>query len=77
MLGTAHQLKSDIAVFEWQSRARIKWMFTIEKARAKMGGPTLSLTPLPNHGLKSHNHCATVLVRGGHELDTWILGYAL
>ena len=35
-----HQLKSDIAVFEWQSRARIKWMFTIEKARAKMGGPT-------------------------------------
>ena len=60
-------------MFEWQSRARIKWMFTIEKARAKMAG--LSLTPLPNHGSKSHT---TVLASPrGIELDTWILGYAL
>ena len=40
-LGTHEQLKSEIAAWERQrnaSRARIKWMFTTEKARAKMGG---------------------------------------
>jgi transposase len=39
-IATVHQLKSQIAAWERQrnaSEARIKWMFTTEKARAKMG----------------------------------------
>jgi transposase len=39
-IATVHQLKSEIAAWERQrnaSAARIKWMFTTEKARAKMG----------------------------------------
>jgi hypothetical protein len=39
-MGTIERLKSEVAAWERQrnaSRARIKWMFTTEKARAKMG----------------------------------------
>jgi hypothetical protein len=39
-IGTKEQLKSEIAAWERQrnvSGARIKWMFTTDKARAKMG----------------------------------------
>jgi hypothetical protein len=39
-IATREQLESQIAAWERQrnaSRARIKWMFTTDKARAKMG----------------------------------------
>ena len=39
-IATQRQLKSEIAVWERQrnaAKARIKWMFTTDKARAKMG----------------------------------------
>src|SRR6516164_8320823 len=46
---------------EMPPRSRIKWMFTIEKARTKMG------RTYPCHAdtrpkSKSHNHCAGILV---------------
>src|SRR6266540_1500739 len=52
------RLASEIAAWERQRNAadaRIKWMFTTEKARAKMGRAYPAT-------LKSHNHCAEVLV---------------
>ena len=39
-------------------RTRIKWMFTIEKARAKMGGEPTRTLP------KSHNYCAEARAAG-------------
>ena len=48
----------EIAAWERQrnaARARIKWMFTTDKARAKMG-PTY-----PETTEKVHNHCEAVL----------------
>ena len=39
-IATQQKLKSEIAVWERQrnaAKARIKWMFTTDKARAKMG----------------------------------------
>jgi len=39
-IGTRQRLESEIRVWEQQrnaARARIKWMFTIDKARTKMG----------------------------------------
>jgi hypothetical protein len=49
-IATQQQLKSEIAARERQrnaSKARIKWMFTTEKARAKMGRAYLELAILP------------------------------
>ena len=59
-IATRAQLVAEIAAWERQrnaSGARIKWMFTTEKARAKMG------RAYPNRPArrKSHNHCAEVL----------------
>ena len=63
-IDTKEQIESEIAAWEGQrnaSGARIKWMFTTNKARAKMGRayphPLPSARPKP----KSHNHCAAVL----------------
>ena len=63
-IATKAQLVAEIAAWERQrnaSGARIKWMFTTEKARAKMGRaypqPLPSARPKP----KSHNHCAALL----------------
>jgi hypothetical protein len=63
-IATQERLVSEIAAWERQrnaSGARVKWMFTTEKARAKMGraypSRRLSASPKP----KSHNHCAEVL----------------
>ena len=54
------QLEAEIAAWERQrnaSGARIKWMFTTDKARAKMASAhAREARP------KSHNHCAEVLV---------------
>ena len=55
---SSEQLVAEIAAWEQQRNAagaRIKWMFTTEKARAKMG------RAYPDHRPKSHNHCAGVL----------------
>jgi hypothetical protein len=52
------RLISEIAAWEKQrnaAAASIKWMFTTEKARTKMGRAYPSRP-------KSHNHCAEVLV---------------
>jgi hypothetical protein len=51
-IGSKDQLEAEIAAWERQrnaSGARIKWMFTTDKARAKMGRPTRS--PFPTAGL--------------------------
>ena len=41
------------------AKARIKWMFTTDKARAKMGRAYPELGKhLPAPGSKSHNQCA-------------------
>jgi len=63
-IGTRQRLESEIAAWERlrnAARSRIKWMFTIEKARTKMG------RTYPCHAdtrpkSKSHNHCAGILV---------------
>ena len=68
------QLASEIAAWERQRNgeaARIKWMFTTEKARTKMG----RAYPKPPFK-KDHNHCATVLVDhaaagGGRRSRRW------
>ncbi len=60
----ATRLISEIAAWENQRNAagrRIKWMFTTDKARAKMGR-AYPQTP------KSHNHCETVLVENAFAL---------
>jgi hypothetical protein len=57
------RLQSEILAWERQrnaARARIKWMFTIDKARTKMGRAYSCQADIaPNS--KSHNHCAWVL----------------
>jgi hypothetical protein len=57
------RLQSEILAWERQrnaARARIKWMFTIDKARPKMGRAYSCQADIaPNS--KSHNHCAWVL----------------
>jgi hypothetical protein len=60
-IDSKERLVSEIAAWEQQrnaSRARIKWMFTTEKARAKMGALTRNSRP------KSHNHCDEAGGRG-------------
>jgi hypothetical protein len=59
------RLRREVAAWERQRnavRARIKWMFTTDKARAKMA----TLTPTRR---KSHNHCAEVLEDGRSRLE--------
>ena len=54
-IATKEQLKSEIAAWQRQrnaSGARIKWMFTTEKARAKMGRAYPQLDTVPNPPLK-------------------------
>jgi transposase len=56
------RLRCEITAWQRQrnaARARIKWMFTTDKARAKWAAPTPQPRP------KSHNHCAEVLVAAG------------
>ena len=60
------QLVSEIASWERQrnaSGARIKWMFTTAKARAKMGRACPEPIGDKSPSAKNHNHCAEVLVR--------------
>src|SRR5882724_4517251 len=62
-IATQKHLVSEIAAWERQrnaSGARIKWMFTTEKARAKMGRAYPSPLPSASPKPKSHNHCAAV-----------------
>jgi DDE superfamily endonuclease len=59
-IDSQERLVSEIAAWERQrnsSRARIKWMFTTEKARAKSSQP------------KSHNHCDEVLDGSIEDFD--------
>jgi hypothetical protein len=59
-IGTRQRLESEIRAWERQrnaTRARIKWMFTIDKARTKMGhatilqrGPHGSVPQMPTQG---------------------------
>jgi hypothetical protein len=54
-IATKEQLKSEIAAWQRQrnaSGARIKWMFTTDKARAKMGRAYPQLETVPNPPLK-------------------------
>jgi hypothetical protein len=54
-IATKGQLKSEIAAWQRQrnaSGARIKWMFTTEKARAKMGRAYPQLDTVPSPALK-------------------------
>jgi DDE superfamily endonuclease len=54
-IATKEQLKSEIAAWQRQrnaSGARIKWMFTTEKAWAKMGRAYPQLDTVPNPPLK-------------------------
>jgi transposase len=54
-IATKEELKSEIAAWQRQrnaSGARIKWMFTTEKARAKMGRAYPQLDTVPNQPLK-------------------------
>ena len=58
-IATKTQVESEIAAWERQrnaAAARIKWMFTTDKARTKIG------RAYPTPTFKSHNHCAAVLV---------------
>src|SRR5262249_47753570 len=60
-IGECHRIVSEIAAWERQrnaARARVKWMFTTERARDTMASayPTRA---------KSHNPCAAVLVCSG------------
>jgi hypothetical protein len=53
-IATQQQLESEIASWEYQrnaSGARIKWMFTTEKARTKMGR-AYPHPASPEHGVK-------------------------
>jgi len=66
-IASQHRLKSEIAAWERQrnaSRARIKCMFTTEKARAKMGAPTPAKAMLLRPRSKSHNHRAEDFTSG-------------
>jgi hypothetical protein len=63
-IASQEQLLSEIAAWERQrnaSGARIKWMFTTEKARDKMGRTYPLTDPAKPARSKSHNHCAAVL----------------
>ena len=54
-IATQQKLKSEIAVWERQrnaAKARIKWMFTTDKARAKMGRAYPELGNISQPGLK-------------------------
>jgi DDE superfamily endonuclease len=66
-IGTRQRLASEIAAWERLRnavRSRIKWMFTIEKARTKMDRPILAtLTPGAPKS-KSHSHCAGIVGEG-------------
>ncbi len=58
-IATKEQLTSDIAAWQQQrnaSDARIKWMFTTEKAHAKMSRAYAEQSSLQNPTPKSHNH---------------------
>lgn len=58
------RLRREITVWERQrnaARSRIKWMFTTDKARAKIARP---IPPLP----ENDSHCDEVLV--AHEFDS-------
>src|SRR5262249_29727876 len=64
-IGTRQRLESEILAWERQrnaARARIKWMFTIDKARTKWAAPIpanrISAAPYS----RSHNQCAGLLV---------------
>jgi hypothetical protein len=61
-IGTRQRLESEILQRN-TAHARIKWMFTTDKARTKTGSsiPAKSMSGAPNS--ESHNHCAGVLVR--------------
>jgi hypothetical protein len=62
-IDSKEQLEAEIAAWERQrnaSGARIKWMFTTEKARAKMRRPTHSPLPYARAKPKSQNHCAAI-----------------
>ncbi len=63
-IATQQQLKSEIAVWERQrnaAKARIKWMFTTDKARARMGRayPKPAVASAPRQ--RSQNLCDEVL----------------
>jgi hypothetical protein len=63
-IDTQEQLESEIAAWEHQrnaSGARIKWMFTTDKARAKMGRAYPQPASVCETKSKSHNHCAAIL----------------
>jgi hypothetical protein len=62
-IATKEELKSEIAAWQRQrnaSGARIKWMFTTETARAKMGRAYPQLDTVLNPPPKTHSHCAAV-----------------
>src|SRR5207248_4407741 len=64
-IDTKEQLESEIAACECQrnaSGARVKWMFTTDKAAPKWVAPTPSSLPSARPKPKSHNHCAALLV---------------
>jgi hypothetical protein len=59
-MATKEHLTSDIAAWQQQrnaSGARIKWMFTTEKAHGKMSRAYPEQSSLQNPTLESHNHC--------------------
>jgi hypothetical protein len=65
-IGTRQRLESEITAWERMRNAagsRIKWMFTIEKAGAKMAAPILAKLRPGAPKSKSHNHCAAILAQ--------------
>ena len=67
------QLAAEIAAWERQRNAagaRIKWMFTTEKARAKMGRAYPKPQANSDSNSKSHNLCAAVLVANRKNKST-------
>ena len=57
---TIEQLTAETAAWEQQrnaANARIKWMFTTEKAHGEMSRAYPEQSSLQNPTLKSHNHC--------------------
>ena len=75
--GAQEQLKSEIAAWERQrnaSGARIKRMFTIDKAREM--GKVYQTGCVRELRSKSHNHCAEVQFRGLGSVIPELLGLA-
>ena len=65
------RLEREIAAWERHRNAagaRVKWMFTTEKARAKMGRAYPRPSLLPTRPPNSHNHCAEELGAGRRRM---------